>query len=67
MTYTVAQKVHVDLRVNDDDLSGDYGPGDVRLPHAVAELLVAQGLAVKSPKHTKKPAPTTTEPTPTEA
>lgn len=44
MKYTMSEAVHVDLRVDGEDYSGDYGPGDVDLPGPVAELLAAQGL-----------------------
>lgn len=55
-TYTIRESVHVDIRVNGEDLSGTYGPGDVNLPMPVADHLVALGLAtlaVASKKATK--------------
>lgn len=54
MAHTLTVAVHVDLRVNGEDLSGDYGPGDVNLPEPVAALLTAQGLATPSKGKTSK-------------
>lgn len=48
MAYTLNDKVHVDLRVDGNTISEDFGPGDVELPEAVAVLLVGQGLATAS-------------------
>lgn len=54
MTYTISDKVHVDLRVDGKTISEDFGPGDVELPPAVAELLLAQGLATETSAKTSK-------------
>lgn len=56
-TYTLKEQVHVDLRVNGEDLSGDFGPGEIELPEAVAEHLVGLGLA--TPTTAKKAAKST--------
>lgn len=60
MTYTVSEKVHVDMRVNGEDISGDFGPGDVELVQPIADLLLASGLAteVSASKKAVKPTPT---------
>lgn len=58
-TYTLPERVRVDLRADGVDLSGEFGPGDVELAPAVAELLTAQGLATpakaKAPKTPRTP------------
>lgn len=54
LSYQVPTEVTVDLREDDVDLSGVYGPGVVELPEPVARLLVAQELAQPAPA--KKPA-----------
>lgn len=67
-THTLTEKVHVDIRVDGETISTDFGPGDVTLPPAVAELLIAQGIAApitKASKKTSAPAAAET-PTPTE-
>lgn len=53
-THTLSEKVHVDIRVNGETISTDFGPGDVVLTPAVAELLVAQGVATPVVKASKK-------------
>lgn len=64
-TYTLTEAVSINMRIDNQDLVETYGPGDVTLPAAVADLLVAQGLATPTAKGGKKvadpaPAPTTT-------
>lgn len=54
MTYTIKEHVKVDLRANGVDYSLDLKAGDHDLEPAVAEILVAQGLAaVKGSKSSK--------------
>lgn len=62
MAYKLTSKVRVDLRANGEDLSGEYGPGEVELPRPVAELLLAQGFATEAvaSKKAVKPEPETT-------
>lgn len=55
-TYTLTDAVHIDIRVDNQDISGDFGPGDVALPDAIAEILVAQGHATPTVKGGKKAA-----------
>ena len=67
MTYTLAEAVHVDIRIDNETIEGDFGPGDVELPAPIAELLVNQGLAVPTPEKASKKSATPTDPTPSEA
>lgn len=60
-TYTITESVHVDIRVNGEDFSGSYGPGDVDLPQPVADHLVAVGLATKATATKKASAKSTPE------
>lgn len=62
MAYQLSEKVVVDLRADGQDLSGEYGPGEVDLPRPVAELLIAQKLAteVVASKKAVKAAPVET-------
>lgn len=64
MAYTILESVHVDMRADGIDLSAAYEPGDHDLPRPVAELLMAQGLAVEavSKKAAKSNTTTTAEP-----
>lgn len=64
MSIQASTKVHVDLRVDGKDYTGSYGPGD-QLPAAVADLLIAQGLAAETSdkkKATDQAAKTDTNP-----
>lgn len=68
--FTLTEPIHVDLRVDGEDFSGDYTAGDVELPDAVADLLVAQGFATAvtgGKKKTVDPVATPTDPNPSEA
>lgn len=40
----LTEAVHVDLRVNGEDFTGTYGPGEVDLPEPVAQVLAEHGL-----------------------
>ena len=71
--YTITESVHIDIRVDGATISGDYEPGVVELHPAVAEVLVAQGiasLAIAEPEAEPAPAKaskkTTPKDTPTE-
>ncbi len=61
MAHTLKEAVHVDLRHNGTDYSGDFGPGDVELPAPVADLLVASGLAIETSAPKKAGKSTTTD------
>lgn len=65
MRYQLAEKVHVDMRVDGQAIDGDFGPGDsVELPEAVAALLIAQGHAAPAkaaPKQGKAATPATSD------
>lgn len=58
MAKNLTEPVHVDIRVDGIDLSGDYAPGD-EIPAAVAELLEAQGLVTENKGKTKITPPST--------
>lgn len=59
MSYTIKEAVFVDIRVNGEDLSKSYEPGTTELPEAVANVLVAQGIAVESTAKSKTSKPVT--------
>ena len=59
MSYTVKEAVRVDIRINGEDASATYEPGDQELDPVIAELLVAQGYAVETTT-TKKTNKTST-------
>ncbi|HAM24922.1 MAG TPA: hypothetical protein DCM51_05125 [Actinobacteria bacterium] len=61
MAKNLNEKVHVDLRVDGVDLTGDFAPGD-DLPAPVAELLEAQGFIVEGKAKTKNTTTSDTEP-----
>jgi hypothetical protein len=58
MTYSVKQHVKIDLRANGVEHILDLKPGDHELDPAVAELLVAQGIATPKAAKTSKTDPT---------
>lgn len=54
MAYTLKSNLHVAMCIDGVAVNEDYGPGDVELPEAVAQLLVAQGFASEAkPKAVK--------------
>jgi len=56
----LTEAVHVDLRVNGEDFTGTYGPGEVELPEPVAQVLAEQGLLDRedaAPDDNTEPAP----------
>lgn len=53
MSYNLPEAVHVDMRVDGETISKDFGPGVVDLPQPVADLLVSQGLATQSTSKSK--------------
>lgn len=68
MKYTLSETVNVDIRIDGQDASATYEAGDVELPPAIAELLVAQGFASEAVTTKKsKTSETTTDTTTTEA
>jgi len=44
----LSEAVHVDLRVNGEDFTGTYGPGEVELPEPVAQVLAEHGLLAEA-------------------
>ena len=71
--YTIKEPVHIDVRVDGATIAEDYKPGVVELHPAVAEVLVAQGIAsiaIAEPEAEPTPAKaskkTTPKDTPTE-
>lgn len=54
MAYTISEAVHVSTTVDGESVELDFTPGDIDLPEAVADLLVAQGIA--TPVAAKKAA-----------
>lgn len=64
MNYTIAEQVHIDIRIDGKTISADYSPGDVELPIEIGELLISQGLATPAAapaKKSKSTEPTTPE------
>jgi uncharacterized protein YuzE len=62
MAYTIKENVRVDMRVNGETISVELEAGEQKLEPAIAELLVAQGIAVESkPKTSKTKTETSTE------
>lgn len=62
---TISEAVRVDISLDSERIELDLAAGDVEVPQPVADLLIAQGLAVVATKSSsKKNTPAVEEPAP---
>lgn len=65
---TIAEAVHVSTTIDGEHIDRDLAAGNVDVEQAIADLLIAQGLAVpatKGSKNTEAAAPAAKDNTPT--